>query len=73
MIQNVEILVDFGFGLSIFKCGGLKCLPPCNVGNFCQVIRIGILRFEVSPPICGCWITWLGFEVSPPIYRYWVA
>ena len=38
--------------------------PPCNVGNFCQVIRIDILRFEVSPPIYGCWVAWLGFEVS---------
>ena len=39
---------------------------PCNVDNFCRVIRIGILGFEVSPPICGCWVTWLWFKVSPP-------
>ena len=73
MIQKVEISVDFGFGLSISKCGGLKCLVPCNVGNFWRVIRISILGFEVSPPICGCWVTWLGFEVSPLICRYWVT
>ena len=40
---------------------------------FRWVIRISILGFEVSPPICGCWITWLGFKVSPPICRYWVV
>ena len=35
MIQKVEISVDFGFGLSISKCGGLKCLPSfVDVGLF---------------------------------------
>ena len=53
--------------LSVSKCGDLKCLPPCDVGNFCWVIRFSILGFEVSPPICGCWVTELGFEVSPSI------
>ena len=42
--------------------------PPCNVGNFCWVIRVGILGFEVSLPICGCLVIELGFEVSPLIY-----
>ena len=40
--------------LSISKCGGLKCLTPCDVGNFCWFIGIDILGFEVSPPIYEC-------------------
>ena len=58
--------------LSISKYGGLKCLPLCDVGNFCWIIRIGILGFEVSPPICGCQVVELGFEVSPSICEYLV-
>ena len=40
-------------GLSISKYGGLKCLPPpppYDVGNFCWVIQVSVLGFEVSPP-----------------------
>ena len=59
-------------GLSVSKCRGLKCLPPppqCDVGNFCQVIGISVLGFEVPPPIYGCLAILLGFEVPPPICR----
>ena len=42
--------------------------PPCDVGNFGRIIGIDVLRFEVSPPTCGCLAIYLGFEVSPPIY-----
>ena len=58
--------------LLVSKYGGLKCLPLCDVGNFFWIIRIGILGFEVSPPICGCQVVELGFEVSPSICEYLV-
>ena len=54
--------------LLVSKCGGLKCLPPYDVGNFGWIIRISVLGFEVSPPICECLVIYLGFEVSPPTY-----
>ena len=60
-------------GLSVSKCGGLKCLPPCDVGNFDWIIGIHILGFEVSPPIYGCLAIFLGFEVSPTVCGYLVA
>ena len=44
-------------GLSISKYGGLKCLPPCDMGNFGWIIGINVLGFEVSPPICGYQVT----------------
>lgn len=54
-------------GLSISKCGGLKCLPPpCDARNFGWIIGIDVLGFEVFPPTCGCLAIYLGFEVSPP-------
>ena len=37
-------------GLSVSKCGGLKCLPPCDMSNFGWIIRIDVLGLEVSPP-----------------------
>ena len=68
--------------LLVSKCGGLKCLPLYDVGNFCCIIGISVLGFEVSPliyeslaiylgfevspPVCGCLVILLGFEVSPP-------
>ena len=66
--------ISISVGLSVFKCGGLKCpfLPPPPLviwAIFVWVIRIGILGFEVSPLICGCWVIELEFEVSPPVYR----
>ena len=54
-------------GLSVSKCGGLKCLPPCDVINFCWIVGISVLGFEVSPPIYECLAIYLGFEVSPPV------
>ena len=61
-------------GLSVTKYGGLKCLPPFVMwAIFCWVIRIGILGFEVSPPIYGCMAIFLGFEVSPTVCGYLVA
>ena len=55
-------------GLSVSKCRGLKCLPPCDVANLGWIVGIDVLGFEVSPPTCGCLAIYLGFEVSPPIY-----
>ena len=55
-------------GLSVSKCRGVKCLPPCDVGNFGWIIGINVLGFKVSLPIYGCLVIFLGFEVSPPIY-----
>ena len=67
MIQKVKISVDLALGCLSPNVGVWSVFPPCNVGNLCWVIRIGILGFKVSLPICGCWVIWLGFEVSPPI------
>ena len=39
-------LFKASIGLLVSKYGGLKC----DVGNFCQVIRISVLGFEVSSP-----------------------
>ena len=73
MIQKVEISVDFGFGLSISKCGGLKCLPLVMWTIFVRSLGLISWCLKCLPPICGCWVIWLGFEVSPLICRYWVA
>ena len=65
MIQKVEILVDFGFGLSVSKCGGLKCLPPyVGIGSFnwglkCLPLYVGVELFgwgsKCLPPCVGAW------------------
>ena len=77
MIQQVEISVDFGFGLSISKCGGLKCLPPfVDVGLFdwglkCLPSFVDVRLFDWGlkcfSPICWCLVIWLGLEVFLPI------
>ena len=61
MIQKVEISVGFGFSVS--KCGGLKCLPPfVDVGLFDQGLKclfpfvgIGLLDWGLKhlPPFVG--------------------
>ena len=61
-------LFEASTGLSVSKYGGLKCLPPCDMGNFGWIIGINVLGFEVSPPICGYLVFLLGFEVSSPVY-----
>ena len=58
-------------GLSVSKCGGLKCLPPCDVGNFCWVIRIGILGFEVSPPFVDVGFPNWGSKCLSPFVGAW--
>ena len=58
------ICLGLPLGCRFINVGGLKCLPPCDVGNFCQGIGISVLGFEVSPPICGCLAILLGFELS---------
>ena len=58
--------------LSVSKCGGLKCLPPYDMGNFGWIIGISVLGFEVSPPICEYLVIYLGFEVSPPLGDVWL-
>ena len=39
---------------------------PCGVGNFCWVIWIGILGFEVSPPIVDVRPIGWGLKCLPP-------
>ena len=46
-------LFKASIGLSVSKCGGLKCLPSCDVGNFCWVNRVGILGLKCLPPFMG--------------------
>ena len=59
--------------LLVSKCGGLKCLPSCDVGNFGWIIGINVLGFEMSPPTYMCLAIYLGFEMSPPICGYLVV
>ena len=36
------------------------------MGNFGWIIRIGVLGFEVSLPICGCLAIFSGLKCLPP-------
>ena len=49
MIQKFEISMDFGFGLSVSRCGGLKCLPSF-VG-----IRLLDWGLKCLSPYVGAW------------------
>ena len=65
MIQKVEILVDFGFGLSVSKCGGLKCLPP--------FVGIGLLDYgwKCLPPFVGIGLLDWGLKCLLPYVGAW--
>ena len=66
-------LIKASTRLLVSKCGGLKCLPLCDEGNFGWIIGIGVLGFEVSSPICRCLAIFLGFEVPPLVCGYLVV
>ena len=59
-------------GLSVSKCGGLKCLPLCDVANLGWIIGIDAWGLKCLPPLVGVWLFTWGLKCLPPFMDVWL-
>ena len=52
--------------LSVSKCGGLKCLPFCDMSNFCRSLGSASWGLKCLPQFVGVWLFTRGLKCLPP-------